>query len=91
MKRLPEKTPGRGFAGDYPDFCDLVHARAAGRTSDAQISFYHNMGIRGFSSPRRAALGLKKRRNSASAALCRPNGSCRTFTIDALDERLPQA
>lgn len=47
MLRLPRKTPGSGFGGDYPDFCDLVYGRAKGRTSDDQITFYHNMGNQG--------------------------------------------
>ena len=47
MQRLPRKTPGSGFGGDYPDFCDLVYGRATGRTSDRQITFYHNMGNQG--------------------------------------------
>lgn len=47
MKRLPRKTPGSGFGGEYPDFCDLVYGRARGRTSDDQITFYHNMGNQG--------------------------------------------
>jgi alanine dehydrogenase len=47
MKRLPRKTPGSGFGGEYPDFCDLVFGRARGRTSDSQITFYHNMGNQG--------------------------------------------
>jgi alanine dehydrogenase len=47
MKRLPDKAPGSGFGGDYPDYCDLVFGRAKGRTSDEQISFYHNMGNQG--------------------------------------------
>jgi hypothetical protein len=47
MKRLPDKAPGSGFGGDYPDYCDLLFGRAKGRTSDEQISFYHNMGNQG--------------------------------------------
>lgn len=47
MKRLPLKTPGNGFGGEYPDFCDLVFGRANGRTSPEQITFYHNMGNQG--------------------------------------------
>jgi alanine dehydrogenase len=47
MKRLPPKTPGSGFGGEYPDFCDLVFGRAQGRTDDDQITFYHNMGNQG--------------------------------------------
>ncbi len=47
MRRLPEKTPGSGFGGEYPDFCDLVFGRAQGRTSDEQVTFYHNMGNQG--------------------------------------------
>jgi alanine dehydrogenase len=47
MKRLPPKTPGSGFGGDYPDFCDLIFGRAPGRTRDDQITYYHNMGNQG--------------------------------------------
>src|SRR3990170_2212994 len=47
MQRLPLKTPGNGFRGDYPDFCDLVYRRAQGRTSKDQITYYHNMGNQG--------------------------------------------
>ncbi len=47
MERLPRKTPGSGFGGDWPDYCDLVFGRAPGRTSDDQITFYHNMGNQG--------------------------------------------
>jgi alanine dehydrogenase len=47
MKRLPPPTPGSGFGGAYADFCDLVYGRAAGRRSDSEITFYHNMGNQG--------------------------------------------
>lgn len=47
MQRLPPKTPGNGFRGDYPDFCDLVYGRAQGRSAQDQITFYHNMGNQG--------------------------------------------
>lgn len=47
MERLPTKTNGSGFRGDYPDFCDLFFERAKGRTSTDQITFYHNMGNQG--------------------------------------------
>lgn len=47
MKRLPPRTAGSGFGGDYPDFCDLVFGRTKGRTSDSDITFYHNMGNQG--------------------------------------------
>jgi len=47
MERLPGKTKGSGFGVDYPDFCDLVYGRAEGRTSDSQITFYHNIGNQG--------------------------------------------
>lgn len=47
LKRLPRKTPGSGFGGVYPDFCDLIYGRAKGRTSDEQITYYHNMGNQG--------------------------------------------
>ena len=46
-KRLPPKTPGSGFGGAYPDFCDLMFGRAKGRTSREQVTFYHNMGNQG--------------------------------------------
>ena len=62
MARLPGKTPGSGFGGDYPDFCDLFHGRAAGRASDAQISFYHNMGNQGLQFASTGGLVLKKAR-----------------------------
>ena len=60
MARLPEKTLGSGFSGDYPDFCDLVHRRAAGRTSNSQISFYHNVGNQGLQFASIGGLVLKK-------------------------------
>ena len=47
MKRLPRKTPGSGFGGVYPDFCDLMFGRVKGRQSAEQITFYHNMGNQG--------------------------------------------
>ncbi|HSM19042.1 MAG TPA: ornithine cyclodeaminase family protein [Hyphomicrobiales bacterium] len=47
MKRLPPKTKSLGFGGDFPDYCDLVEGRCAGRETDEQISFYHNMGNQG--------------------------------------------
>ncbi len=47
MKRLPPKTEEGGFGGDYPDYCALVNGKAPGRTSDEQITFYHNLGNQG--------------------------------------------
>jgi alanine dehydrogenase len=47
MKHLPPRTEEGGFGGDYPDYCDLVTGKAAGRTRDDQITFYHNMGNQG--------------------------------------------
>ncbi len=47
MQRLPPKTVGSGFGGEYPDFCDLVYGRTQGRTSKDQITFHHNMGNQG--------------------------------------------
>ena len=47
MKRLPPKTEEGGFGGDYPDYCALVTGKASGRTSDDQITFYHNLGNQG--------------------------------------------
>jgi alanine dehydrogenase len=60
MRRLPAKTKGSGFGGDYPDFCDLVYGRAKGRTSDEQISFYHNMGNQGLQFASVAGLVYRK-------------------------------
>lgn len=62
MARLPEKTPGQGFGGNYPDFCDLIKGRADGRTSDSQITFYHNMGNQGLQFASVGGLVLKKAR-----------------------------
>lgn len=47
MRRLPPKTTEGGFGGDFPDYCDLVTGKVAGRTRDDQITFYHNMGNQG--------------------------------------------
>jgi alanine dehydrogenase len=66
MKRLPQKTPGSGFGGDYPDFCDLIYGRAKGRTSDDQITFYHNMGNQGLQFA--AVGGLVFRKAKAASA-----------------------
>ena len=60
MRRLPPKTKGSGFGGDYPDFCDLVYGRAKGRTRDDQISFYHNMGNQGLQFASVAGLVYRK-------------------------------
>ena len=47
-KRLPPKQENTsGFAVDFPDFGDLVTGRAEGRTSDEQITYYHNIGNQG--------------------------------------------
>ena len=47
MKRLPPPTRSGGFGGDYPDYCDLIFGKAAGRRNDSQITYYHNMGNQG--------------------------------------------
>jgi alanine dehydrogenase len=59
MKRIPETNPQPGFGGDSPefmdrgkggdkpDFADLVSGKAAGRTSDDQVTFYRNVGNQG--------------------------------------------
>ena len=60
MQRLPEKTSGPGFGGDWPDFCDLVFERIPGRTSDAQISYYHNIGNQGLQFAAVGGYALKK-------------------------------
>jgi ornithine cyclodeaminase/alanine dehydrogenase-like protein (mu-crystallin family) len=46
-RRLPRPEPSKGFWADFPDFADLVTGRAAGRTSDDQVTFYHNIGNQG--------------------------------------------
>jgi alanine dehydrogenase len=47
-ERLPPKQENTsGFAVDFPDFGDLVTGRTEGRTSDEQITFYHNIGNQG--------------------------------------------
>jgi alanine dehydrogenase len=59
MKRLPMKNPEPGFGGDSPEFTDrgkggdkpdfanLISGKAAGRTSDDQVTFYRNVGNQG--------------------------------------------
>lgn len=62
MQRLPPRTPGSGFGGDYPDFCDLVFGRAKGRSSEKQVTFYHNMGNQGLQFASVGGLVLRKAR-----------------------------
>ncbi len=46
--RLPKRDPAlRGFGGDFPHFTDLVSGKVKGRTRDAEITFYHNIGNQG--------------------------------------------
>lgn len=48
MARLPKRDPTlRGFGGDFPHFTDLVTGKAKGRTTDGEITFYHNVGNQG--------------------------------------------
>ena len=47
MKRLPPRTTGPGFHGDYPDYRDLIEGRTPGRENDEQITFYRNIGNQG--------------------------------------------
>ncbi len=48
MQRLPKPDGTRvGFGGDFPHIAELLHGSAGGRTSDRQISFYHNFGHQG--------------------------------------------
>ena len=47
-KRLPirdDKTSG--FKVNFPDYCDIMTDRSKGRTSEDQITYYHNMGFQG--------------------------------------------
>jgi alanine dehydrogenase len=47
MRRLPAKGAGRGFGGDHPEFWQLAAGEVPGRTSDEQITYYHNIGNQG--------------------------------------------
>lgn len=48
MRRLPPVDPGRrGFGGEYPHAAQLIAGEIPGRTSDEQITFYHNFGNQG--------------------------------------------
>ena len=59
-KRLPRAEPSKGFWADFPDFADLVTGRAEGRTSDDQITFYHNIGNQGLQFSSTGALVYEK-------------------------------
>ena len=72
MKRLPRKTPGSGFGGEYPDFCDLVYGRAKGRTAPDQITFYHNMGNQGLQFAAVGGLVYRKVKDGADQARSLP-------------------
>lgn len=61
-KRLPRAEPSKGFWADFPDFADLVTGRAEGRTSDDQITFYHNIGNQGLQFSSTGALVYEKAR-----------------------------
>ncbi len=67
MGRLPPRTTSSGFGGKYPDFCDLIFGRAQGRTSDTQITFYHNMGNQGLQFASVGGLVYRKVRESGKA------------------------
>ncbi len=64
MQRLPQKSDGPGFGGDWPDFCDLAYGRTPGRTSDEQITFYHNIGNQGLQFAAVGGLALAKAREA---------------------------
>lgn len=67
MGRLPSKTASSGFGGECPDFCDLVFGRAQGRTSESQITFYHNMGNQGLQFASVGGLIYRKIKESGKA------------------------
>jgi len=47
-RRLPPKQENTsGFAVDFPDFGALINDPSVGRTDDAQITYYHNIGNQG--------------------------------------------
>jgi ornithine cyclodeaminase/alanine dehydrogenase-like protein (mu-crystallin family) len=76
MERIPEKNPEPGFGGDSPEFtdrgrggdkpefADLITGKAAGRTSDDQVTFYRNVGNQGlqFSAVGGLVYGIAKAR-----------------------------
>ncbi|MGE0653777.1 MAG: ornithine cyclodeaminase family protein [Alphaproteobacteria bacterium] len=64
MKRLPPPMEEDGFAGDEPDYCDLLAGRAKGRTSDEQITFYHNIGNQGLQFSAVGGLVYRKARDA---------------------------
>jgi alanine dehydrogenase len=48
IERLPKPPPTRtGFGGAFPHVTDLIAGTRPGRTSDEQVSFYHNFGNQG--------------------------------------------
>lgn len=47
LKRLPESKRETGYRIEFPDYCDLISGRTPGRTSDEQITYYHNAGNQG--------------------------------------------
>jgi alanine dehydrogenase len=48
MKRLPPRDTSRpGFGGDFCHIAELITGTKPGRTSDDQITFYHNFGNQG--------------------------------------------
>ena len=47
-KRLPIRDDRTsGFKVNFPDYCDIMTDPSKGRTSDDQITYYHNMGFQG--------------------------------------------
>ena len=62
MQRLPAKGTGRGFGGDYPEFWQLAAGEVPGRTSDEQITFYHNIGNQGLQFSSTGGLVYRKAR-----------------------------
>jgi alanine dehydrogenase len=48
LKRLPPPNTTRlGFRGDFPHISELIAGRQPGRTSEDEITFYHNFGNQG--------------------------------------------
>jgi alanine dehydrogenase len=48
IERLPKPPPTRtGFGGSFPHIVDLISGERRGRTSDEQVTFYHNFGNQG--------------------------------------------
>jgi hypothetical protein len=73
---------------DMPTLIDVVGGRRGGRTTDAQTSFFLNVGAIGAQFEAVAAAVYLRRANRVSAGTFLPNGFCKTFVTSVrLDPR----